>query len=52
MLEESPLMLLLVKDDLRMYVVRNGVWDGAAVDVLQPLIAVVFFSVLVVFTFE
>jgi hypothetical protein len=40
-------MLLLVDEDLRVGVVCNG--DGAAVDVLQPLIAIVLFSVLVVF---
>ena len=51
-LEESPLMLLLVDHDLDVYMIRDRARNGTAIDSLQPLVTVVFFSMFVVFTLE
>src|SRR5579872_3309368 len=52
MLEESPLVLLLVDSNLCVYVARNSLGDGTAVDLLQPLITVVLFPEFVIFALK
>lgn len=52
MLEESPLMLFLVDEDLGVYVVWNSVWDRTTIGALQPVITVILLSEFVVFALE
>ena len=45
-------MLLLVNRDLGVYMVYRGVWDGAAIDLLQPFVSIVLFPELMILALE
>jgi len=51
-LEETPLMLLFINGDLRVYVICVIARDGTAIDGFEPFVAIVLLPEPVVLTLE